>query len=111
MYFDLLILLQDHTDIAIPVQTANRGSSYMGLRYSNMMDLYVVNYLGYTPHTEPENEMTSLFKSLFQTWPLLVMTLSLGIGAGSVIWVLVNFILLINISSYHHHLLNQVSSC
>lgn len=88
-FFFIVRHVQDRSDIALPVQTSPGAGSYMGLHYANMMSLYHIFYLGYTPHTEPENEMTSLFKSLFQTWPLLVMTLSLGIGAGSVIWVLV----------------------
>ena len=79
-------------DIVLPIQNTNRGWVFLHMNYTGVYDVERINWIGVLEPQAPSDKMTSLFKSLMQTWPLLVMTLFMAIAAGSFVWLLVRTI-------------------
>ena len=63
---------------------------YFGKPFTETVQVDFIFYTGVLDEVEPANKMTSLFKSLVMTWPLLLMTMSMAVGAGALVWVLVS---------------------
>ncbi|XP_066931188.1 uncharacterized protein [Clytia hemisphaerica] len=77
-------------DIVVPVQNYINGEYFLGMKYANILDLDEIEYIGVLEPPDPGRKKTLLFKSLLETWPLVIMLFSLCIGAGSLVWVLDN---------------------
>uniref|UniRef100_A0A7M6DKH1 Potassium channel domain-containing protein n=1 Tax=Clytia hemisphaerica TaxID=252671 RepID=A0A7M6DKH1_9CNID len=75
-------------DIVMPAQNTARGWLFLFMNYTNIADIEQVKWIGVLEPQEPSDKMTSLFRSLMQTWPLLVMTLFMAVAAGSFVWLL-----------------------
>ncbi|XP_066931222.1 uncharacterized protein [Clytia hemisphaerica] len=77
-------------DLAIPIPNFRDVDYYTGMYYSTILYNDHVDVAGVLEPREPADKMTSLFKSLIQTWPLLLMTVAMAIGSGSIVWILDN---------------------
>jgi hypothetical protein len=83
------------SDIILPVQNHLTAYAFFNLPYATLMEVDKIFYIGVkSSQWKATDKMSSLFRSLLGTWPLLVMALSMATGAGSVIWVLVSDIVL-----------------
>ncbi|XP_066931199.1 uncharacterized protein [Clytia hemisphaerica] len=80
----------EEADIVVPVQNYINGEYYLGMRYANILELDEIEYIGVLDPPDPGRKKTILFKSIFETWPLVLMCISMSIGAGSLVWVLEN---------------------
>ena len=85
---------QTEVDMVIPIQNKfdfmRADMSYMSLPYSTLDRIRKIVYIAPKKKRKPADIMSSLFRSLFQTWPLLIIAFSMAFGAGSVVWVLVS---------------------
>ena len=77
-------------DIMLPIQNSRISMMYFGKPFTETVQVDFIFYTGVLDEVEPANKMTSLFKSLIMTWPLLLMTMSMAVGAGALVWVLVS---------------------
>jgi len=77
-------------DIVVPVQNYIKGEYYLGMRYANILELDEIEYIGVLEPPDPGRKKTILLRSLFETWPLVLMLIFMAFGAGSLVWVLDN---------------------
>jgi len=77
-------------DIILPVQNHPTAPNFFTSPYATLMQVEKILYIGVKSQRKTKDKMSSLFRSLLGTWPLLVMALSMAVGAGSVVWVLVS---------------------